>query len=29
MVNTIRASQDPHGRSVAGLTAPVFAESRV
>ncbi len=29
MVNAIRASQDPHGRSVAGLQAPVFAESRV
>jgi len=27
MVNAIRASQDPHGRSVAGLTAPVFAEA--
>ena len=29
MVNAIRASQDPHGRSVAGLQAPIFAESRV
>jgi len=29
MVNAIRASQDPHGRSSAGLAAPVFAESRV
>jgi 3-oxoacyl-[acyl-carrier-protein] synthase III len=29
MVNVIRAQQDPHGRSVAGLTAPVFAEDRV
>lgn len=28
MVNEIRASQDPHGRSVAGLMAPVFAEAR-
>ena len=28
MVNTIRAGQDPHGRSQAGLMAPVFAESR-
>ncbi|HET7372584.1 MAG TPA: ketoacyl-ACP synthase III [Gemmatimonadaceae bacterium] len=29
MVNVIRAQQDPHGRSAAGLTAPVFAEDRV
>lgn len=29
MVNVIRAHQDPHGRSAAGLTAPVFAEDRV
>ena len=29
MVNVIRAQQDPHGRSSAGLTAPVFAEDRV
>ena len=29
MVNLIRAQQDPHGRSAAGLTAPVFAEDRV
>ncbi len=28
MVNAIRAAQDPHGRSAAGLAAPVFAESR-
>jgi 3-oxoacyl-[acyl-carrier-protein] synthase III len=28
MVSEIRASQDPHGRSHSGLTAPVFAESR-
>lgn len=28
MVNAIRARQDPHGRSLAGLTAPVFAEAR-
>ena len=28
MVNAIRAGQDPHGRSAAGLAAPVFAESR-
>jgi 3-oxoacyl-[acyl-carrier-protein] synthase-3 len=26
MVNAIRATQDPHGRSLAGLTAPAFAE---
>ena len=29
MVNRIRASQDPHGRSRAGLMAPVFAEARL
>jgi 3-oxoacyl-[acyl-carrier-protein] synthase III len=29
MVNAIRATQDPGGRSSAGLAAPVFAESRV
>jgi 3-oxoacyl-[acyl-carrier-protein] synthase-3 len=28
MVNDIRARQDPHGRSRAGLMAPVFAEAR-
>lgn len=28
MVNEIRAIQDPHGRSLAGLMAPVFVESR-
>jgi len=28
MVNAIRAAQDPHGRSAAGLAAPTFAESR-
>ena len=28
MVNRIRANQDPHGRSLAGLMAPTFAESR-
>ena len=27
MVNAIRASQDPHGRSKAGLMAPAFARS--
>jgi 3-oxoacyl-[acyl-carrier-protein] synthase-3 len=27
MVNAIRANQDPHGRSRAGLLAPAFAES--
>jgi 3-oxoacyl-[acyl-carrier-protein] synthase-3 len=27
MVNRIRANQDPHGRSKAGLNAPTFAES--
>ena len=29
MVNAIRARQDPHGRSEAGLTTAVFAEDRV
>jgi 3-oxoacyl-[acyl-carrier-protein] synthase III len=29
MVNSVRANQDPHGRSQAGLMAPVFAEQRV
>ena len=29
MVNLIRAMQDPHGRSAAGLTSVVFAEDRV
>lgn len=29
LVNEIRAIQDPHGRSLAGLTAPVFVEGRV
>ncbi|MEK6613165.1 MAG: ketoacyl-ACP synthase III [Gemmatimonadota bacterium] len=29
MVNEIRAIQDPHGRSLAGLMAPVFVENRV
>jgi 3-oxoacyl-[acyl-carrier-protein] synthase-3 len=29
MVNEIRANQDPHGRSLAGLMAPTFAEQRV
>jgi len=28
MVNDIRAIQDPHGRSMAGLMAPVFVEMR-
>jgi 3-oxoacyl-[acyl-carrier-protein] synthase-3 len=28
MVNAIRATQDPHGRSERGLMAPVFAETR-
>ncbi|MEA3244550.1 MAG: beta-ketoacyl-ACP synthase 3, partial [Gemmatimonadota bacterium] len=28
LVNEIRALQDPHGRSAAGLMAPVFAEQR-
>jgi 3-oxoacyl-[acyl-carrier-protein] synthase-3 len=27
MVNEIRAQQDPHGRSLAGLMAPAFAET--
>jgi 3-oxoacyl-[acyl-carrier-protein] synthase III len=27
MVNDVRARQDPHGRSLAGLMSPVFAES--
>jgi 3-oxoacyl-[acyl-carrier-protein] synthase-3 len=27
MVNAIRAHQDPHGRSLAGLMAPAFAET--
>lgn len=27
MVNAIRAKQDPHGRSLRGLMAPVFAEA--
>jgi 3-oxoacyl-[acyl-carrier-protein] synthase-3 len=29
MVNRVRAAQDPHGRSLAGLMAPVFAEQRI
>lgn len=29
MVNEMRAIQDPHGRSLAGLMSPVFVESRV
>jgi 3-oxoacyl-[acyl-carrier-protein] synthase-3 len=29
MVNAIRARQDPHGRSMAGLMSPVFAEQRL
>ena len=29
MVNAVRAEQDPHGRSAAGLASPIFAESRV
>jgi 3-oxoacyl-[acyl-carrier-protein] synthase-3 len=29
MVNAIRAGQDPHGRSLKGLMAPVFADTRV
>ncbi len=29
MVNDIRGHQDPHGRSKAGLMAPVFAEQRL
>jgi 3-oxoacyl-[acyl-carrier-protein] synthase-3 len=28
IVNAVRAEQDPHGRSAAGLAAPTFAESR-
>lgn len=28
LVNVIRATQDPHGRSQRGLMSPVFAESR-
>ena len=27
LVNAIRATQDPHGRSAAGLNAPVFAQA--
>jgi 3-oxoacyl-[acyl-carrier-protein] synthase III len=27
MVNRIRANQDPHGRSLAGLMEPVFPEA--
>ncbi len=29
MVNDIRAKQDPHGRSKAGLLAPIFAEAKL
>ncbi len=29
MVNAIRADQDPHGRSAAGLSAPVFIEALI
>ena len=29
MVNEVRARLDPHGRSAAGLMAPVFAGARV
>ncbi len=29
MVNRIRAGQDPHGRSLAGLMQPVFVEQRM
>jgi 3-oxoacyl-[acyl-carrier-protein] synthase-3 len=29
MVNEVRAHRDPHGRSLAGLMAPTFAEDRV
>ena len=29
LVNAIRANQDPHGRSFAGLNAPVFVENRM
>ncbi|HYV96075.1 MAG TPA: ketoacyl-ACP synthase III [Gemmatimonadaceae bacterium] len=28
MVNEVRANRDPHGRSLAGLMAPVFAEDQ-
>jgi 3-oxoacyl-[acyl-carrier-protein] synthase-3 len=28
MVMAIRAQQDPHGRSLAGLMAPILAETR-
>jgi len=28
MVNEIRTLQDPHGRSAAGLAAPMFAEEK-
>jgi 3-oxoacyl-[acyl-carrier-protein] synthase-3 len=27
MVNDVRARQDPHGRSLAGLMSPIFAET--
>ena len=29
MVNAVRATQDPNGRSSAGLMTPVFAEARL
>ncbi len=29
MVNAIRANQDPHGRSLAGLMSPIFVEARI
>jgi 3-oxoacyl-[acyl-carrier-protein] synthase III len=29
MVNEVRATQDPHGRSLAGLMAPEFVEARL
>jgi len=29
MVNAVRATQDPNGRSAAGLMTPQFAEARV
>ncbi len=29
MVNAIRGNQDPHGRSLAGLMAPIFVEARI
>ena len=29
MVNEVRANQDPHGRSLKGLMAPVFVEARL